>query len=184
MSEDAVHSGSTPRNQLMAHLFTDAALLVHAAAEAFGAVMFFTNSMGMVPLPPNMFPPGPGLALLYSQSNHEGIFALRIASLAIFSTAILAALAWLGALNWTALLTDRTAAGPRPVAIPVLATLAFYHTAAVAICLMPMSAAAFDGDLGGLLVHGGLCVCVHTFDSGSPKRSFGLYITKQREEGR
>merc|ERR1711865_1183954 len=161
-----LHSGSTPRNQLMAHLFTDAALLVHAAAEAFGAVMFFTNSMGMVPLPPNMFPPGPGLAQLYSQSNHEGIFALRIASLAVFSTAILAALAWLG---------------PRPVAIPVLATLAFYHTAAVAICLMPMSAAAFDGDLGGLLVHGGLCVCVHTFDSGSPKRSFGLYITKQRE---
>merc|ERR1711865_993402 len=102
----------------------------------------------MVPLPgQDMFPPGPGLALMHAKSNHEGVFALRMAAMAIFSTAILAALAWLG---------------PRPVAVPVLATLAFYHTAAVSICLMPTSAKAFDGDLGGLIVHGGLC-CTFVF---------------------
>ena len=84
-----------------------------------------------------MFPPGPGLALMYARSNHEGIFALRMAAIAIFSTAILTALAWLG---------------PRPVA-----TLALYHTAAVSICLMRMYAKAFDGDLGKLLVHAGVC---------------------------
>ena len=102
--------------------------------------MFFANSFGVLPLPKAFFPPGPGLVSLHTQGSHEGVFILRVAAIAIFASAILSGLAWIG---------------PRPVPLSVLATLLFYHAAALCVCgFMPLSAKAFDGDLGGLITHG------------------------------
>merc|ERR1712178_545126 len=89
------------------------------------------------------FPPGPGLAMLNSQSV-EGLLVLRVAAIGVASTAVLGVLAFMG---------------PRPVPSCVLLTLAFYHGAAFCLCLFPKSMEAFKGDVGGLVVHSG-CFCL------------------------
>merc|ERR1711924_573366 len=74
----------------------DVALVLHVVLEAIGAAIFAASSAGVEILPAAAFAPGPALVALRAQGAMEALLVLRIAALAIFSTALLALGAYTG----------------------------------------------------------------------------------------
>ena len=117
-------------------MLAEITLILNTVLELVGAALF--ASQGTI-ASHDIFPIGADLEALASGSG--GQLVCRVAGAGLLCVAVSSLLALFG---------------PRPVPMSTWGSLTVYHAGALFIMFLPESQAAFKGDLGGMVVHGGM----------------------------